>query len=130
MKKNDNVMPFANDIQKSKNDFKQMIDRMEEEEFEEFVSFINHSFHEHLDEEFDEECDCEFCQDDGDCESPFSGEMINFKCNDCKKFTAEPVEFINAIYEETSIPSTECFHCEKQLSPVYYKSPDGKIFNS
>jgi len=133
MKKNDKFIPFANEIKKGKEDFKQMIDEMDDDAFLDMCCFLSTiDLEDEFDEEFDEDCDCEWCQShrDGEYESPFSGEMINFKCTKCEKFSALPIEIVNDIYEETHKPKTECFHCGKKVSPVSYKAPDGKIFQN
>ena len=78
---------------------------------------------------FDEEFEDDF---NDDFENPFSGEMVNFKCPDCRKVSAYPIEIINDIYETTKKePQVDCYHCESHsASPIYYKSPDGKIFKN
>ena len=78
---------------------------------------------------FDEEFEDDF---NDDFENPFSGEMVNFKCPDCRKVSAYPIEIINDIYEATKKePQVDCYHCESHsASPIYYKTPDGKIFEN
>lgn len=81
--KNEKILPFANETKKLKNDFKKVIDEMDDEEFIDFMFFImNSGFDEDFDEDFDEEFDEDFGEN---FENPFSGEMVNFKCPDCKK---------------------------------------------
>lgn len=93
--KNEKILPFANETKKLKNDFKKVIDEMDDEEFIDFMFFImNSGFDEDFDEEFDEDFGENF-------ENPFSGEMVNFKCPDCKKISAYPIEIVNDIYEAT-----------------------------
>ena len=135
MKKNDTIAPFANGVKKAKDDFKQMIDKMDDNDFLDMMFFFEQSLNEHFDDcaccEDCEDCeDCEHFDDCDDYESEFSGEMINFKCAKCGKFSALPIEIVNDIYEETQEPLTECFKCEANVSPVYYKAPDGKIFEN
>ena len=114
--KNEKILPFANETKKLKNDFKKLIDEMDDEEFIDMFLFLMNSG---LDEDFDE-----------DFESPFSGEMVNFKCPDCKKISAYPIEVINEIYDAIKKePQVDCYHCESHSSsPIYYKAPNGKIF--
>ena len=122
--KNEKILPFANETKKLKNDFKKVIDEMDDEEFIDFMFFIlNSGFDEDFDEEFDEDFGENF-------ENPFSGEMVNFKCPDCKKISAYPIEIVNDIYEATKKePQVDCYHCDSHSSsPIYYKAPNGKIF--
>lgn len=127
--KNEKILPFANETKKLKNDFKKMIDEMDDEAFIDMMFFLMSSgFDEDFDEEFDEELENDFQE----YESPFSGEMVNFKCPNCKKISAYPIEIINDIYEATNKePQVECYHCENcNASPIHYKAPDGKIFEN
>lgn len=124
--KNEKNLPFANETKKLKHDFKQVIDEMSDEEFVSMIALLmSHGFDEDFDAEFDEEFIEEF-------EDPFSGEMINFKCSDCKKISAYPIEIINEIYEVTQKePQVDCYHCDNhRVSPIYYKTPNGKIFEN
>lgn len=124
--KNEKILPFANETKKLKNDFKKMIDEMPDEEFIDMVFFlISSDFEEDFDEGFEDDFNDDF-------ENPFSGEMVNFKCPDCRKVSAYPIEIINDIYETTKKePQVDCYHCESHsASPIYYKSPDGKIFKN
>ena len=75
----------------------------------------------------DEEFEDDFYED---YEDPFSGEIVNFKCPSCKKISAYPIEIINEIYDATKKePLVECYHCDSvKASPIYYKAPNGKIF--
>ena len=74
--KNEKILPFANETKKLKNDFKKMIDEMDDEAFIDMMFFLMSSgFEEDFDEEFDEEFENDF----QDYESPFSGEMVNSK---------------------------------------------------
>ena len=127
--KSEKILPFANKTKKLKNDFKKMIDEMDDEVFIDMRFFLMSSgFEEGFNEEFDEELENDFQE----YESPFSGEMVNFKCQDCKKISAYPIEIINEIYEATNKePQVECYHCENHnTSPIHYKAPDGKIFEN
>ena len=127
--KNEKILPFANETKKLKNDFKNIIDEMDDETFLDMMFFlISSGFQEDFDEEFDEELE----NDLEDYESPFSGEMVNFKCHDCNKISAYPIEIVNNIYELTKKePQVECFHCENEnTSPIHYKAPDGKVFEN
>jgi len=127
--KNEKILPFANETKKLKDDFKKMIDEMDDEAFIDMMFFLMSSgFEEDFDEEFDEELENDFQE----YESPFSGEMVNFKCPKCKKISAYPIEIINDIYEATNKePQAECYHCENHnASPIHYKAPDGKIFEN
>ena len=112
--KNEKILPFANETKKLKNDFKRMIDDMPNEDFLDMMFFLMNS-------EFEEEF-----------ENPFSGEMVNFKCPDCQKISAYPIEIINDIYEATKKePQVDCYHCDSHnSSPLYYKAPNGKIFKN
>mgnify|MGYP001851604002 CR=1 FL=1 len=59
-----------------------MIDEMPHKEFIDMMFFlINSDFEEYFEEEFDEELENDFQE----FESPFSREMINFRCPNCKK---------------------------------------------
>lgn len=120
--KNEKILPFANETKKLKNDFKRMIDDMPDEDFLDMMFFLMNS---EFDEDFDEEFEEEF-------ENPFSGEMVNFKCPDCQKISAYPIEIINDIYEATKKePQVDCYHCDSHnSSPLYYKAPNGKIFKN
>lgn len=123
--KDGKILPFANEAKKIKNDFKKMIDEMDDEAFFDMIFFLmNSEFEEDFDDDFDDEFD-EF-------ENPFSGEMINCRCPDCKKISAYPIEVMNEIYEETKKePRVECYHCSStNASPIYYKAPNGKIFKN
>lgn len=127
--KDEKILPFANETKKLKNDFKKMIDEMDDEAFMDMMFFLMSSgFEEDFDEEFDEEFENDF----QGYESPFSGEMVNFKCPDCKKISAYPIEIVNDIYEATNEePQVECYHCENHnASPIHYKIPDGRIFEN
>lgn len=123
--KNEKILPFANETKKMKNDFKKMIDEMDDDAFLDMMFFLMSS---DLDEDFDEEFDEDF----EEFESPFSGEMVNFRCPDCKKISAYPIEIINDIYDTTKKePQVDCYHCESHsASPIYYKTPNGKIFEN
>lgn len=124
--KNEKILPFANETKKLKNDFKKMIDDMPDEDFLDMMFFLmNSDFNENWDEEFEDEFEEEF-------ENPFSGEMVNFKCPDCKKISAYPIEIVNDIYEATEKkPQVDCYHCESHsASPIYYKAPNGEIFEN
>ena len=124
--KNEKILPFANETKKLKNDFKKMIDEMPDEEFIDMMFFlISSDFEEDFDEGFEDDFNDDF-------ENPFSGEMVNFKCPDCRKVSAYPIEIINDIYETTKKePQVDCYHCESHsASPIYYKTPDGKIFEN
>ena len=91
--KNEKILPFANETKKLKDEFKRMIDEMPDEEFLDMVFFLIESgFDEDFDEEFEDELE------DADFENPFSGEMVNFRCPDCKKISAYPIEIVNDIY--------------------------------
>ena len=120
--KNEKILPFANETKKIKNDFKKMIDEMPDDDFLDMIAFL-------IDSGFDEDFDEEF---EDDFENPFSGEMINFKCPDCKKISAYPIEIVDDIYETTQKkPQVDCYHCESHsASPIYYKTPNGKIFKN
>ena len=127
--KDEKILPFANETKKLKNDFKKMIDEMDDEAFIDMMFFLMSSgFEEDFNEEFDKELENDFQE----YESPFSGEMVNFKCPDCKKISAYPIEIVNDIYEATNKePQVECYHCENHnASPIHYKAPDGKIFKN
>lgn len=127
--KNEKILPFANETKKLKNDFKKMIDEMDDDAFMDMMFFLMSSgFEEDFNEEFDEKLENDFQE----YESPFSGEMVNFKCPDCKKVSAYPIEIVNEIYEATNKePQVECYHCENHnASPIHYKAPDGKIFEN
>lgn len=119
--KNEKILPFTNETKKLKYDFKKTIDEMDDNDFLEFMFFIMNSGY---DEDFDEDFE------DEDFEDPFSGEMVNFKCPSCKKISAYPIEIINEIYDATKKePLVECYHCDStKASPLYYKAPNGKIF--
>jgi len=123
--KDEKILSFANETKKMKTDLKKMIDEMDDEAFLDMMFFLMSSG---LDEDFDEEFDENF----DEFESPFSGEMINFRCPDCKKISAYPIEIINDIYDATKKePQVDCYHCESHsASPIYYKTPDGKIFEN
>ncbi len=123
--KDEKILPFANQTKKLKNDFKQMIDEMPDDDFLDMMFFLMNSG-------FDEDFDKEFDNDTNDFENPFSGEMINFKCPKCKKISAYPIEIVNEIFEATNKkPQVECYHCDSQnASPIYYKAPNGKIFEN
>lgn len=124
--KNEKILPFANETKKLKNDFKKMIDEMPDEDFLDMFFFLmNSRFDEDFDEEFEDDIDENF-------ENPFSGEMINFKCPNCKKISAYPIEIANEIYESTKKePQVDCYHCESHNAyPIYYKTPNGKIFEN
>ena len=123
--KNEKILPFANETKKMKNDLKKMIDEMDDDTFLDMMFFLMSS---DLDEDFDEE----FNEDFEEFESPFSGEMVNFRCPDCKKISAYPIEIINDIYDATKKePQVDCYHCESHsASPIYYKTPNGKIFEN
>ncbi len=123
--KNEKILPFANETKKLKNEFKKMIDEMPDEDFLDMVFFLMESgFEEDFDEEFEDELENE------NFENPFSGEMVNFRCPECKKISAYPIEIVNEIYEATKRkPQVDCYHCESHsASPIYYKTPNGKIF--
>lgn len=125
--KNEKILPFANETKKLKDEFKRMIDEMPDEEFLDMVFFLMESgFDEDFDEEFEDELE------DADFENPFSGEMVNFRCPDCKKISAYPIEIVNDIYEAThKEPKVDCYHCESHsASPIYYKTPNEKIFEN
>ena len=59
-----------------------MIDEMSDEDFMDMMLFLINSEFDEFDDEF---------------ENPFSGEMVNFKCPNCKKISAYPIEIINDI---------------------------------
>lgn len=92
--KDEKILPFANETKKLKNDFKKMIDEMDDEAFIDMMFFLMSSG-------FEEDFDEEFENDFQEYESPFSGEMVNFKCPKCKKISAYPIEIVNDIYEAT-----------------------------
>ena len=127
--KNEKILPFANETKKLKHDFKKTIDEMDDDDFLQFMFFIMSSgYDDDFDEDlFDEDFDEDFYDD---YENPFSGEMVNFKCPNCKKISAYPIEIINEIYDATKKePLVECYHCDSvKASPIYYKAPNGKIF--
>lgn len=123
--KNDKIIPFANQTKKLKDDFKRTIDEMSDEDFLDMMFFLmSTDFNEDFDEGFEDDFD--------NYESPFSGEMVNFKCLDCKKVSAYPIEIIDDIYEATKKePQVDCYNCDNhKVSPIYYKAPDGKIFEN
>lgn len=123
--KNDKIIPFANQTKKLKDDFKRTIDEMSDEDFLDMMFFLmSADFNEDFDEGFEDDFD--------NYESPFSGEMVNFKCLDCKKVSAYPIEIIDDIYEATKKePQVDCYNCDNhKVSPIYYKAPDGKIFEN
>ncbi len=122
--KNKKILPFANETKKMKDDFKRTIDEMSDDDFLEFMFFIMNCGY---DDDFDEEFEDDFYDD---YEDPFSGEMVNFKCPSCKKISAYPIEIINDIYDDTKKePLVECYHCDSvKASPIYYKAPNGKVF--
>ncbi len=122
--KNEKILPFANETKKLKQDFKNMIDEMDDEAFVDMMFFLMNS---EFDGNFDDELDKNF---EEDFENPFSGEMVNFKCPNCKKISAYPIEIVNDIYDATKKePQVDCYHCEiHNAIPVYYKTPNGKIF--
>ena len=125
--KNEKILPFANETKKLKNDFKRMIDQMPDEDFIDMVFFLMGSeFEEDFEEEFEDELESE------DFENPFSGEMVNFRCPECQKISAYPIEIVNEIYETTKKePQVDCYYCESHgSSPIYYKTPNGKIFEN
>lgn len=138
-KKNENILPFLDEVQKAKTEFKQMIDQMSEEDFYSFLYFVELSMNADTidetdayyvgDEGWEDEAE-RFYEESRQSGDALSGEMINFKCTDCRKFSALPIEFIHEIYEENHKPTAHCFFCEKELSPTYYVAPDGKIFKS
>lgn len=131
--KNEKILPFANETKKLKEEFKQTIDKMDDDEFIDMMFYLTHP---ELDEDWDndfDDCDgdcCEPCDDfdDEDFEALFSGEMINFKCKKCGKIEALPIEVVNEIYEELKDPFIHCYYCNEKTYPMYYKAPDGKIF--
>ena len=125
--KNEKILPFANETKKLKDELKRMVDEMPDEYFLEMVFFLMESgFEEDCDEAFEDELENE------DFENPFSGEMVNFRCPECKKISAYPIEIVNDIYEATQKePQVDCYHCESHsASPIYYKTPNGKIFEN
>lgn len=88
--KNEKILPFANETKKLKDDFKKMIDKMPDEDFIDMVFYLMESeFEEDFDEEFEDELEIE------NFKNPFSGEMVNFKCPECKKVSAYPIEIVN-----------------------------------
>ena len=123
--RNEKILPFANETKKLKNDFKKVIDEMDDEDFIDMMFFLMNS-------EFDDDFEDEFDDDFEEFENPFSGEMVNFKCPKCQKISAYPIEIINDIYEATKKePQVDCYHCENhKASPIYYKTPNGKIFEN
>lgn len=128
MKKDNISFPFANPTKKLKDDFKRMIDQMTDDEFVDMMAFLAETF---FSDDYDEDCDCEECQEHKHFEDSFSGEMINFKCQKCKKISALPIEIANEIYEESQKqPDILCYHCESIAIPMYYKSPDNQIFKN
>lgn len=125
--KNEKILPFANETKKLKDEFQKMVDEMPDEDFLDMVFFLMESgFDEDFDEEFEDELENE------DFENPFSGEMVNFRCPKCKKISPYPIEIINEIYESTKKePRVDCYHCESHnASPIYYKTPNGRIFEN
>ena len=74
--KNEKILPFANETKKLKDDFKKMIDKMPDEDFIDMVFYLMES---EFEEEFEDELEIE------NFKNPFSGEMVNFKCPECKK---------------------------------------------
>ena len=54
MKNNKNKFPFANEVKEMKDNFKRMIDSMSDEEFLDFIEYINACV-EMSDEDYDEE---------------------------------------------------------------------------
>lgn len=46
--------------------------------------------------------------------------MVSFKCPDCQKISAYPIEIINDIYEATKKePQDDCYHCKNHnFSPI------------
>ena len=99
--------------------FKKTIDEMPDDEFIDMMFFLMSSGFE---DDFDDE----------GFENPFSGEMVNFRCPDCKKISAYPIEIVNEIYEATNKePQVDCYHCESHsASPIYYKAPNGEKFEN
>lgn len=124
--KNEKILPFANETQKLKNDFKKMIDEMSDDEFRNMLFLLMTM---DLDEDFDAEFDEEYVED---FEDSFSGEMVNFKCTKCNKISAYPIEIVNEIYEaRKKEPQMDCYYCENHyVSPIYYNTPDGEIFGN
>lgn len=122
--KNETVLPFSDGIKKIKYDFKKMIDEMPDEDFLNMMHFLM-DFEEEFYDDFDDE---EYV--DEEFENPFSGEMTNFKCPECKKISAYPIEIAHDIYETTKEkPQIDCYYCDcHKASPIYYQAPDGKIF--
>ena len=121
--KNEKILPFANETKKLKDDFKKMIDKMPDEDFIDMVFYLMES---EFEEEIEDELEIE------NFKNPFSGEMVNFKCPECKKVSAYQIEIVNEIYDATKKePQVDCFHCESHsASPIYYKTPTGKIFKN
>lgn len=121
--KNEKILPFANETKKLKDDFKKMIDKMPDEDFIDMVFYLMES---EFEEEFEDELEIE------NFKNPFSGEMVNFKCPECKKVSAYQIEIVNEIYDATKKePQVDCYHCESHsASPIYYKTPTGKIFKN
>ena len=121
--KNEKILPFANETKKLKDDFKKMIDKMPDEDFIDMVFYLMES---EFEEEFEDELEIE------NFKNPFSGEIFNFKCPECKKVSAYQIEIVNEIYDATKKePQVDCFHCESHsASPIYYKTPTGKIFKN
>lgn len=120
--KNEKILPFANETKKFKDEFTQIIDEMPDEASLDMMFFlINSEFYGDLEEDFEEDFAKDF-------ESPFSGEMNNLKCPDCKKISAYPIGIVNDIYGATKKePQVDCYHCEiHSASPIYYKTPNGK----
>ena len=117
--KNEKILPFANETKKLKDEFKKMIDKMPDEDFIDMVFYLMKS-------EFEDELEIK------DFENPFSGEMVNFRCPECKKISAYPIEIVNEIYDATKKElQVDCYHCESHsASPIYYKTPNGKIFEN
>lgn len=123
--KNEKVIPFANPTKKLKDEFKRIIDEMPDEDFIDMIAFL-------IESGFDEDYDEEFDDDYEDFDNLFSGEVVNFRCPDCKQISVYPIEIINDIYNATKKePHIDCYHCKSNNAvPIYYKTPNGKIFEN
>ena len=125
-KNNITAFPFANPIKQMKEEFKHTIDIMPDEDFVSMIHFLAES---DFDEDFNDNFDEEFWNEtDEDFVDPFSGEMVNFKCEKCAEIMAIPIEVVNDCYLETHNPSVPCCSCEGTMNAMHYKAPDGKLF--
>ena len=125
-KNNITAFPFSNPVKQLKEDFKHTIDLMSDDDFVVMMHFLTQS---DSDEAFDEEFDEEFWDEaNEDFVNPFSGEMVNFKCEKCSEITAIPIEIVNDCYLETHNPSVPCCSCDGTMNAMHYKAPDGILF--